>query len=149
MERRIRNSAKALIIKDDCMAAVKLNDNGEIYYIMPGGGQDSDELLTDAVKRECAEELGITVTVKDLAFIVEGLHGEPFHRVDLVFLCEYIEQIPGAVIKGDTNQIGIEWLKIDELNNLPLYPSKLRKQIISLYHSQPTEIYLGDESMGA
>lgn len=148
MERKIRNSAKALIIKDESMAAVKLNDNGDIFYIMPGGGQNSDELLPDAVKRECAEELGISVNVKDLVFVVEGLHGEPFHRVDLVFLCEYIGQIPDAVIEGDTNQVGVEWLKIDELNNLPLYPSKLRKQIMNLYHAHPTDVYLGNESMG-
>ena len=28
--------------------------------------------------------------MKDLVFVIEGLHGENFHRVDLVFLCEYI-----------------------------------------------------------
>ena len=26
---------------------------------------------------------------KDPVFVVEGLRGEPFHRVDLVFLCDY------------------------------------------------------------
>ncbi|GGG70204.1 NUDIX domain-containing protein [Paenibacillus radicis (ex Gao et al. 2016)] len=61
MERKIRNSAKALIIKDGKMLAIKLDDNGDVFYIMPGGGQNTGETLTDAVKREVAEELGIEI----------------------------------------------------------------------------------------
>ena len=40
MERKNRTAAKALIIKDGKMLAIKLNDNGDVFYIMPGGGQD-------------------------------------------------------------------------------------------------------------
>jgi hypothetical protein len=39
MERKIRNSAKALIIHDGKMLVSKINDNGEIFYVMPGVGQ--------------------------------------------------------------------------------------------------------------
>ena len=42
---RIRNSAKALIIKDGKMAAIKIRDAGEEWYIMPGGGQEAEETL--------------------------------------------------------------------------------------------------------
>ena len=63
MEREIRNSAKALIIKDGKMLAIKISDGKEEWYIMPGGGQDSEELLPEVVRREVAEEMGITVKV--------------------------------------------------------------------------------------
>lgn len=105
MERTIRNAAKALIIKDDKMLAVKISDGKDEWYIMPGGGQDVDELLPETVRREVAEEMGLQVEVKDLAFVIEGLHGENFHRVDLVFLCEYIGKIKNAILQGDTNQV--------------------------------------------
>lgn len=147
MERKIRNSAKALIIKDGKMLASKINDNDDVFYIMPGGGQDTDELLQDTVKRECEEELGIKVEPKSLEFIVEGLRGESFHRVDLVFLCDYIGEIENAKIHKDKNQIGFEWLPIENLMNEPLYPSKLRSQIIRLFNNQKTDVYLGNESM--
>ena len=147
MERKIRNSAKALIIKDGKMLATKINDNGDVFYIMPGGGQDVGELLPDAVKRECAEEMGIVVEPISLVFVIEGLHGESFHRVDLVFLCEYKGAIPHAMISGDNNQIGYEWLSIQELMSIPLYPSKLRSQIMRLYNHEKTDVYLGNESM--
>ncbi len=76
MERQVRNSAKALIIKDGKLLAVKLDDNGDMFYIMPGGGQHAGELLPEAVRREVAEELGIDVCPQSLAFVIEGAQGE-------------------------------------------------------------------------
>ena len=74
MERTVRNAAKALIIKDDKMLAIKISDGKEEWYIMPGGGQDVEELLPETVCREVAEEMGLQVEVKDLVFVIEGLH---------------------------------------------------------------------------
>jgi len=136
MERKNRTAAKALIIKDGKMLAIKLNDNGDVFYIMPGGGQDSEETLTDAVKREVAEETGIEINPKSLEFVIEGVHGEAFHRIDLIFLCEYVGLVNGAVLHEDTNQVGYEWLAIENLAEKPLYPSKLRRQIMKLYHGE-------------
>lgn len=127
---------------------IKIHNNGDVFYIMPGGGQESEEKLSDAVCREVAEELGIVVIPKELVFVIEGLKGERSHRVDLVFLCEYKGEIPGIVLKGDTNQVGYDWLDIDTLILQPLYPSKLRRQIINLYHGEKYITYLGNEEMG-
>jgi len=148
MERNIRNAAKALIIKEDKMLAIKISDGKEEWYIMPGGGQDVEELLPDTVCREVAEEMGIQVVVKDLAFVIEGLHGEKFHRVDLVFLCEYKGKIENPILEKDTNQVGYDWLDINVLNTLPLYPSKLRRQIMNFHEGKEYKVYLGNEEIG-
>ena len=148
MKREIRNSAKALIIKDGKMAAIKISNGNEEWYIMPGGGQESEETLPEAVCREVAEELGIEVECKELLFVIEGVHGEDFHRVDLVFACNYIGEITNAELHSDTNQVGIEWLDINMLNTLPLYPSKLRRQIMNYYEGKPYKSYLGNEEVG-
>lgn len=148
MERMIRNAAKALIIKDGKMLAIKISDGKEEWYIMPGGGQDTEELLPEAVCREVAEELGLQVEVKDLVFVIEGLHGEKFHRVDLVFLCEYKGEIENAILQSDTNQIGYDWLDIKTLNTTPLYPSKLRRPIMNLCEGKAYKVYLGNEEIG-
>lgn len=148
MGRVIRNAAKALIIKDDKMLAIKINDGNEEWYIMPGGGQEAEELLRETVCREVAEEVGLQVAVKDLAFVIEGVHGEDFHRVDLVFLCEYKGEIENAILKSDTQQIGYEWLDIKTLSTTPLYPSKLRRQIMNLYEGKEYQVYLGNEEIG-
>lgn len=148
MERTVRNAAKALIIKDDKMLAIKISDGKEEWYIMPGGGQDVEELLPETVCREVAEEMGLQVEVKDLVFVIEGLHGEKFHRVDLVFLCEYIGELENAILQSDTNQVGYDWLDIKTLNTTPLYPSKLRRQIMNLYEGKAYKVYLGNEEIG-
>ena len=148
MERTVRNSAKALIIKDDKMLAVKISDGKEEWYIMPGGGQDVGELLPEAACREVAEEMGVKIEVKDLVFVIEGIHGEKSHRVDLVFLCEYKGKIENAILQGDTNQVGYDWLDIKTLNTTPLYPSKLRRQIMNLYEGKEYRVYLGNEEIG-
>lgn len=148
MERMVRNAAKALIIKDGKMLAIKLKDEQDEWYIMPGGGQDVEEILPETVCREVAEELGLQVEAKDLVFVIEGVHGESFHRVDLVFLCEYIGKIENAVLQSDTYQVGYDWLDIKSLNTTPLYPSKLRRQIMNLYEGKAHKVYLGNEEMG-
>lgn len=76
MERKIRNSAKALIIKEGKMLVSKINDNGDVFYIMPGGGQEPEETLEEAVKREVEEEFGIIVKPQSLEFVIEGVTDE-------------------------------------------------------------------------
>ena len=148
MERQIRISAKALIIRDGKMAAIKIRDAGEEWYIMPGGGQNPEETLSEAVCREVAEELGIEVRCGELLFAIEGVHGERFHRIDLVFACEYVGELSHPVLERDTNQAGAEWLDIDTLNRAPLYPSRLRRQIMNFHQGKPYRTYLGNEEIG-
>ncbi len=148
LKRTIRNSAKALIIKDGKMLALKIRDQDEEWYILPGGGQTAGELLPAAACREVAEELGILVDCGELLFVIEGPQGEVFHRVDLVFHCEYRSDLPDAVLSGDTNQIGYDWLEIATLNRTPLYPSRLRRQIMNYYEGKPYLVYLGKEEIG-
>ena len=147
MERIIRTSAKALVIRDGHMLAIKLRDQDGEFYIMPGGGQTAGEPLPSAAEREVAEETGIAVKAKDAVFIIEGAQGEAHHRVDIVFLCDYLGTV-GAAAHPDSNQIGYEWLPIDTLNLTPLYPSKLRRPIMDLFSGKKASVYLGNENAG-
>lgn len=45
MSRQIRTSAKAVVIQNGKLLAIKLNDGKEEWYILPGGGQDCEEML--------------------------------------------------------------------------------------------------------
>ncbi len=47
-----------------------MNDGKEEWYILPGGGQDSEEMLPQTVEREVKEEAGIEVKCKDLLFVL-------------------------------------------------------------------------------
>ena len=148
MDRSIRPSAKALIIRDGKMLAIRLRDGEETFHIMPGGGQQPGEPLIEAVAREVAEELGVRVRVGDLAFVIEGTQGEAQHRIDLVFQCKYLGEIEHPTLHGDTNQVGFDWLDIATLNHSSLYPSKLRRAIMNLCEGKPQSAYLGVENVG-
>ncbi|MGN7412981.1 NUDIX domain-containing protein [Paenibacillus sp. SAF-068] len=147
MERKIRNSAKALIIKDGRMLAIRQEDHGDVIYTLPGGSQNAGETLTEAVKREVAAEVGVDVEPLSLEFVIEGVYGAALHRVDFVFLSEYIglRDNNSAILSSDENQIEYEWLEIKNLMQLPLLPSKLRKQIVRLVKGEQTVMYLGSE----
>lgn len=147
MERMVRTSAKALVIRDGRMLAIKMQDQDGVFYIMPGGGQIAGELLPATAEREVAEETGIAVKAKDAVFIIEGEKGESFHRVDIVFRCDYLGTAE-AEEHTDYNQIGCEWLDIETLNKAPLYPSRLRRPIMNLYAGKETAVYLGNENAG-
>ncbi|WP_145147816.1 NUDIX domain-containing protein [Paenibacillus xylanexedens] len=147
MERKIRNSAKALIIKDGRILAIRQEDNGDVIYLLPGGSQNAGETLTDAVKREVAAEIGVDVEPLSLEFVIEGVYGAALHRVDFVFLAEYIGLMDNnsSILPSDENQVEYEWLDIKNLIQQPLLPSKLRKQIIRLVEGETTVMYLGNE----
>ena len=147
MSRSIRTSAKALVIRDGRMLAIRLHDQDGDFYIMPGGGQNTGELLPAAVEREVAEETGIAVKAGDAVFIIEGEKGEESHRVDIVFRCEYLGE-SDAERHTDWNQTGYEWLDIATLNTAPLYPSKLRRPIMNLFAEKEAPVYLGNENVG-
>ena len=49
MSRQIRTSAKAVIIQNDKLLAIRLNDGKEEWYILPCGGQDCDEMLPQVI----------------------------------------------------------------------------------------------------
>ena len=147
MERSIRISAKALVIRDGRMLAIRMRDPDSDFFIMPGGGQIPGEPLPAAAEREVAEETGLRVRAGDAVFVIEGAEGEPHHRVDIVFRCELAGE-SDAVCHPDRNQVGCEWLDIRALNRLPLYPSRLRRPIMDLCAGKRTPVYLGNENMG-
>ena len=70
MKRTIRNAAKALIIKDDKMLAIKISDGKEEWYIMPGGGQDVEELLPEAIVNQsaCRKKLDLNIIIPAMMF---------------------------------------------------------------------------------
>ena len=137
----IRNSAKALIIRGGKLLAVKMEEDGRAYYVLPGGGQRVGESLTETVCREVIDEIGLVIVPEELSFVYEGIHGERFHRVVFVFICRCI----GDAEPCGADLIPTEWLDIDTLLDRPLYPTMLRGQIRCLFSGTTHSIYLGSK----
>lgn len=148
----IRNSAKAIIIKDGKLLCTKNEDQTGIFYLLPGGGQEKGETLKEALKRECIEEISAEVEVEDIIFIREyiGKNHEfskwdyELHQVEYMFKCVIISEknIETGTVPDDM-QIGVEWLELDKLREYRLYPSAL-KDLISEKGEFGEVVYLGD-----
>ena len=149
----IRNSAKAIIVKNEKLLAIKMQAfNGGIFYILPGGGQEHGENLHQTLKRECLEEIGAKVEIGELVFIREYIgknhefavrHAEA-HAIDFMFLCKVDQETFDNGSNPDNEQIGVEWLPIKELLQYNLFPRALRPYIISYLEDGKSPVYLGD-----
>jgi ADP-ribose pyrophosphatase YjhB (NUDIX family) len=151
----IRNSAKAIIIRDRRLLVIGKRDRDGLYYLLPGGGQLPGETFHDAVRRECREEIDAAVEVGPLLFIREyiGRNHEfaqtdgDTHQIEFMFACEvggdYVEAHAGH--EPDTGQQGVYWLELDHLMEHRLYPMALRRRLAAMPRgSAADEVYLGD-----
>ncbi len=140
----IRNSAKALILRDGALLAAigKTSDDG-MYYILPGGGQEAGETLAETVVRECREEVGAEVRVDTLLYIRERIE-EHLHRVEFTFLCTLLSE-PDTTLatEPDMRQTGIAWLPLAALIDVPFYPEGIRERLPTIIREGVT-VYLGN-----
>ena len=147
----IRNSAKAIIIKEDQVLAIEHLDSDGEWYVLPGGGQRAGETLEAALLRECFEEIGVKIRIGQLRYIREYIgknhefweeDGES-HQVEFMFECMIAGgQSPSLGSKPDSGQIGCVWLPLDEIMDYRLYPRAIRENLTN--HSDTFVRYLGD-----
>ena len=106
----IRNSAKAVIIQDNKLLAIKKEDKDGYYFILPGGGQEHGENLHETLKRECIEEIGEEIEIKDLILFREyiGRNHEysasdfQVHKMEFMFLSTLRQKTPTSRnVKGN------------------------------------------------
>lgn len=148
----IRTAARAVIICDGKLLAIKMRDPRGVYYILPGGGQRHGETLEEALHRECLEEVGVPVKITRLLYVREYIgknhtfsrRHRAFHQLEHVFLCE-IED-PNAPCPGeetDNHQIGVSWLALENFDRIRFYPEVIKPYFTETGVSFPT-LYLGD-----
>jgi 8-oxo-dGTP diphosphatase len=148
----VRTAARAIILHDEKVLAVRIRTELGEFMVLPGGGQNHGETLHQTVVREVLEELGLNVTVKHAAYVREYvgknhamhcIHGH-FHQVEVVFHCDCADlSLIGAGKEIDRRQVGFIWLPLDKLADYPLSPPGLAEVIRSTRESGAAR-YLGD-----
>ena len=141
---KIQNSIKAIIIDGPKLLVNECKDeNGNMFYTLPGGKQRPDELMFETLKRETKEETGYSVEPKSLLFIREGFNEEN-HRIEFMFICDIVSKFEAESLKYDSNQVGTKWISIDNITHEPLDPADLRAIIKRHFLGKPNDIYLGE-----
>lgn len=151
--RPLRNSAKALIIRDGRVLCTRNRDLLGDFFLLPGGGQNHGETLKDAVIRECREETGATIEVGHLYFVREYIsanhelaeYDDSIHQIEFMFLCRLLEEPDiESSISHDAMQTGVEWLPIAELEKYRFYPGALIEPLKNFPPIGFAQVYLGD-----
>lgn len=154
----MRNSAKALIVRDNRLLVLRcsenFDENFDEYLCLPGGGQEHGETLEQALHRECREEINVEVEVKELVFVREYIgknHGfaphKDTHQLDFCFRCTIHEGEPAIGHIPDTDQIGVAWIALNELETANFWPRTMRPLLARVLRSDgppSSPIYLGD-----
>lgn len=104
----------ALIFKNDKIAVIKLPGG----YFLPGGGIEENESNEECLKRECMEELGCTINIKDFVCTASSYHfGRRFnryiHSIGNFYLADSLKKVSEPTEKDHK----LVWLTIEEACN--------------------------------
>lgn len=147
----IRNSAKAIVLDGERVLLNRCTSRFGEYYALPGGGQNTGETLTEAVRRELIEETGYSVKPLRLSAIYERISVRPSlgddgltHKLYFIFLCALESGVASKPTEHDKYQIGLEWVNIRDIPLVNLFPRAIRANFDCLMSCGET-IYIGSE----
>jgi 8-oxo-dGTP diphosphatase len=92
------------------------NDYMPLKWDIPGGTVEPSETVEDALKREVAEETGVTVSVGRVLYIYTNLSQLPVRQTfQTVYLCHYLE---GEVMLDPEEHDQYIWLRKDQMYDI-------------------------------
>jgi 8-oxo-dGTP diphosphatase len=138
----IRVRAAALIVEDKSVLLVAHKKGRHTYWLLPGGGVNFNESLSDALKRELKEELGIDIDISGLAYICDSIDPESRrHIINIVFHCS---RSGGDITLGQDKRLyGHGFFSDDRLKNMIIFPP-VKDELIKIINGESVnDIYLG------
>ena len=93
-------------------------------WFLPGGGVSHGESPEDALRRECEEETGLTVTLGRLLGVLSDMtelpDGTPLHTIRVIYAIDSWDGDLRAEISGSSD--AVEWVPRDELLSREIMP---------------------------
>jgi 8-oxo-dGTP pyrophosphatase MutT (NUDIX family) len=148
----IRNAAKAIILHNERILVNRcIGDNGEVYFDLPGGGQNQFETMEEAVIREVLEETGYKVKIVKFIALAEEIYDNSelrekyinySHRILHIFLVELISEKAVEATEKDWQQEESLWIPFNEIDKVAFRPAQLSGRITDLINVSHPQ-YLG------
>lgn len=128
--------AVAIVIRDKSVLLIHRINQGNEYYVFPGGGVEEDETVEEAVVRELHEET--SVEVKNLRLLYHHhIIGEVTDSDQYFYLCDYVSGVPELSESNELeeNRKGTDfyeplWYPISKLPQTLLYPLEIRDWLL-------------------
>ena len=151
----IRCASKAIIINNGAVLLNKCkNEEGHIYYDLPGGGQNVYESLEEALVREVKEETGYDVRVEKFIALAEEIYTneelrkifpEYTHRIFHVFKAMLISDTKDEPTETDYAMEGSEWIPLSDKERIMECCSYYLKKILQDNKDLDVPSYVGTE----
>ena len=149
----IRNVPRAVIFKNRQLLVLKKTDGS---YALPGGAMAVHETLTQALQRECEEEIGCCVTVHQLLFVADYFKTKRTtppdiqHQIEFLFLCKVADDyVPQNGKHPDKRQIEVQWLDLAQLAHISMPPDSIKTLLNKIFsysklHQPASNVYAGN-----
>ncbi len=133
----MRQSVRAIVLKDDALLVMQRNKFGREFCSLVGGGIDVGETQEQALHREIKEETGLTVSNPRLVIIEDA---GKFFGMQYIYVCDYVSGEPMLAPDSEEAQITAlgqnlyqpGWLPLTELPDANLLPTELKQALLPM-----------------
>lgn len=146
----MRESVRAIIVKDDSLLVMKRVKYGDVYYTLLGGGIDMGETPEQALVREIAEEASLAVKPDSIKLVF--MHTlEPFGK-QYIFTCEVEPGEPMLASDSEEAELSKQgdnifepmWLPVADIERVPFRSPQLARALTECFRSgfpeQPKDV---------
>ncbi|WP_084177034.1 NUDIX domain-containing protein [Labrenzia sp. DG1229] len=123
-----RVSVRSLCFRGECVLVQRPSDDDTANFAFPGGRLEYGESLSERVRAEYQEEMGVSIEPPQFLFVVENRfwhRDKIYHGVEHYFLV----QPPLTSIVSQEPHIVFHWLPLAELADADLRPTVVRDSI--------------------
>lgn len=113
----------AVIVENDTLLLALHEKSGQRIWVLPGGGVVPGETMTDALRRELREELGLEIIPRHLVHLCESIDPRGSrHLIQAAFLCDrFSEEVPRATGE-DPRVVDARFMPLESLASLIMHP---------------------------